>query len=104
MSIAITYTAAMRVLADLAGPDNPPYVRVKAAAKLASELSPLNKRHADVMRALAGDQPPPGPPPITSDDIVTGDEEHPYACYRKDADASDEDDESEGANQDDDPL
>ena len=112
MPIAITFQAAMSVLAELAGPEHPPHVRVKAASKIASQLSPLNQRHADVVHALNGSPAEPaaqldaGAPPPSG--------EHFYACYDPEShaehnpdasdDADQEDDESEGAEPDDDPL
>ena len=105
MPIRTTFKAAMQVLAEMAGPENPPHVRVKAASNMASQLSPLNPRHADVNRALNDVPAAPIPLPEAS----TGPEEHPYACYVKDAqqseqsEQSEEDDESEGTRSDDEP-
>ena len=119
MPIDITFHAAMSVLAELAGPEHPPHVRVRAASKIASELSPLNNRHAEVVHAVNGESPEPATQPAAALPPPSG--EHFYACYDpqnnpenntehnpEESDESDdsdqEDDESEGANPDDDPL
>lgn len=101
MPINTTFKAAIQRLAHLAGPDQPAYVSLGAAGRLANLLSPANPRHADIMIALNDDQPhtaptqasqPPAPPT-----------ENPCAVFCTEDDEDNEDDESEGAQQDDEP-
>ena len=99
MRIPLTYQAAMQRLADLSGPDYPPHVQFKAVAKIATELSPNNPRHAEVMRALHTDDSPYEFAPPTL--LEPG--EHPYAALLSDGQDA-EDDENESEESDDDPL
>ncbi|MCY3557739.1 MAG: hypothetical protein OXH13_03705 [Chloroflexi bacterium] len=55
MGIDLNFRSAVRVLAELAGPEFPPHVRVDAASALVSILSPLNPNIDAVMRALRPD-------------------------------------------------
>ena len=99
MRIALTYQAAMTRLAELSGPDYPPHVQVKAVSRIATELSPNNPRHSDVVRAPYTEESPyelaqapflePG--------------QHPYSALLT-ADLDLEDTEEAAAPDDDDPL
>ncbi|MXV80599.1 MAG: hypothetical protein F4X58_08310 [Chloroflexi bacterium] len=99
MPIKTTFKAAVQRLAELAGTGEPGYVSVRAAGQLANILSPANPRHADITRALSDD--PPTPVVVKKD--PAGADEHPYACYAKGAEESEEDEESEGPQSDDEP-
>ena len=103
MPIALTYRAAMQRLAELAGPEHPAHVQVKAVSKIASELSPNNPRHAEVMRALDPDYPVAAEQTAWIHYAETAPAgEHFYACYDTDEDL-DSDEEAAGPEEDD-PL
>ena len=102
MPIALTYRAAIQRLAELSGPEHPALVQVKAGSRIASELSPNNPRHAEVMRALDPDRPAAAEQTAWIDYAETAPAgEHFYACYDT---GDDLDDEETSAREDDDPL
>ena len=104
MHIQLTFKAAMQVLADLAGSDMPPHVRVKAACKLSDHLSPANPRQADIMRELSDE--PAKDIPARARTITNGHEEpmpHPYALLAEMEEEPDEDDPTENGQDDDEP-
>ncbi len=60
MPIALTYPAALQRLAELAGPENPGYIAVRAAIALVRDLPPHNPRHTNVKHVLNPELPPLG--------------------------------------------
>ena len=68
MLIESTFRATVQRLAELAAPGNPAHVAVQAACRLVDILSPLNPRHADIMRLL-------NQPEHTDDDDESTEEE-----------------------------
>ncbi len=100
MPIQATFKAAIQRLTELAGRDQPAYVSVRAACKLADLLSPGNRDYGHILHALDDDQTPAGfsSPPQRPEPPT----ENPCAIFLTDDD-EDEDDESEGTNQDDEP-
>lgn len=107
MPINTTFKAAIQRLAELAGHDQPGYVSVRAAGQLANLLSPANPRHGDIMHNLNGD--PSAPLSTPASRAPEPPAENPCADYRAPDDHPSgddevtEDDESEGADQDDEP-
>ena len=59
MPIAPTFKAAIIRLTELAGPEQPGYVSVRAASQLANLLSPANPKHGDILYELNGDPSAP---------------------------------------------
>jgi hypothetical protein len=100
MDMKLTYRTVMQRLAELTGPENPPHVQVKALSKIASELSPNNPRHADVMLALNSDtiETTVVPEPL----FEPG--EHPYAGLLSEGQDAESDEEEESGEADDNPL
>ena len=104
MPIALTYRAAMQRLAELAGPEHPAHVQVKAVSTIASELSPNNPRHDEVMRALDPDHAADATQQSTWINYADPDAPHIYACYDPEYNSAEGDDEEASGPDDDDPL
>ena len=100
MPINTTFKAAIQRLAELASDDHAGYVSVRAAGQLAAILSPANPHHGDIIHELNGE--PDRVLEIPASRQPSPPAESPCAVYCTDDD--EEDDESEGANQDEEPL
>lgn len=107
MPIAPTFKAAIVRLTELAGSEQPGYVSVRAASQLANLLSPANPKHGDILHELNGDASAPlstpasrapEPPAVNPCADYCAPDEQPS----EDEEVA-EDDESEGAEQDDEP-
>lgn len=101
MPIEPNFPAAIQRLAGLAGPENPAYIAVRAACKLAEILSPAHPRHGDIMYALNGEQHDHYP--TLASQTPSPPTENPCAVYVVDADGSDDDDEA-SSEEEDEPL
>ena len=107
MPIAPTFKAAIIRLTELAGPEQPGYVSVRAASQLANLLSPANPKHGDILYELNGDPSAPFSTPASR--APAPPTENPCAEFLvtdeqpAEDDEETEDDESEGADQDDEP-
>ncbi|MYB21634.1 MAG: hypothetical protein F4066_05740 [Chloroflexi bacterium] len=100
MPIDPSFKAAIDVLTELASDSHPAYVRVNAAGRLANLLSPANPKHRDIVRNR-GDEPDLPSTPVSQEPRLP--DEHPYACYLRDNEDADEDEEASSAEEDD-PL
>ena len=100
MSVQPSFKAAINILAELASDRHPAYVRVDAAGKLANFLNPANPHYGDILYELNGDAP--GALLTLAAQVPTPPAENPLAGYGVKND--EEDDESEGSDQDDEPL